>query len=321
MGEQSKSEILELARQTIHTEAEALLKIESTLGEEFVRAVDVILASQSKVIMTGVGKSGLIARKIAATLASTGTPSFYLHPTEAFHGDLGMISKEDIVVAMSYSGETDEVLKLVPFIHENGNTFITMSGNNNSTLAKNSDIHLCIGVEQEACILRLAPTTSTTAQLAMGDALAVALMHMRRFTSTDFARLHPGGSLGRRLLMTVENVMRREDLPIVAPDCSAKDMIHAISRGGLGVIVVCDNDDIVGVVTDGDMRRAMESREADFFKITAEEICSRSPKCISDSEKLIVAEKMMTQHKVSLLLAVDHNGKLSGIIQIYDIKL
>ncbi len=321
MGEQSKREILELARQTIHTEAEALLKIESTLGEEFVRAVETILASEGKVIMTGLGKSGLIARKIAATLASTGTPSCYLHPAEAFHGDLGMISKADVVVAMSYSGETDDVLKLVPFIQSNGNAFISMSGSDNSTLAKNSDIHLNIGVEHEACILKLAPTTSTTAQLAMGDALAVALMHQRQFTSTDFARLHPGGSLGRRLLMTVGNVMRKEDLPIVSLDCSAKDMIHAISRGGLGVIVVCEEGRIIGVVTDGDIRRAMEQRQVDFFQITAADICSRSPKCIWEGEKLIAAEKMMTRHKVSLLLATDTECALRGIIQIYDIKL
>ena len=174
------------------------------------------------------GKSGLIGRKIAATLASTGTPSFFLHPGEAFHGDLGMISPEDTVLALSYSGETDEILKIVPFIHTNGNKLISMTGNPESTLARNSDVHLDVAVRHEACILHLAPTTSTTAQIAMGDAMAVALMKLRNFTSIDFARLHPGGSLGRRLLMTVGNVMHKGGLPVVAPDCSAKDMSHAV---------------------------------------------------------------------------------------------
>ncbi|MFI3305462.1 MAG: KpsF/GutQ family sugar-phosphate isomerase [Rikenellaceae bacterium] len=297
------------------------MAIESRVDDAFVAAVEVILATRGKVIMTGIGKSGLISQKVAATLASTGTPSFFLHPAEAFHGDLGMISPEDVIIATSYSGESDEVLKLIPFIKSNSNTLIAMSGNPNSTLAKNSDIHINIGVTHEACILKLAPTTSTTAQLAMSDAIAVALMQCRNFTSTDFARLHPGGSLGRRLLMKVENVMRSNDLPVVAPDCSAKDMIHAISRGGLGLIIVCDDDKIAGIVTDGDIRRAMESREAEFFKITARDIYSTNPKCISMSEKLIAAEQIMTHYKVNSILAVDAEGKLAGVIQIYDIKL
>ncbi|MFR9620471.1 MAG: KpsF/GutQ family sugar-phosphate isomerase [Rikenellaceae bacterium] len=315
------NKVIDLARQTIRTEAEALLTMADRVGDEFREAVEAILASRGKVIMTGVGKSGIVARKIAATLASTGTPSFYLHPAEAFHGDLGMISKEDVVLAMSFSGESDEVLKIIPFIHDNANVLIGMSGSDGSTLAKNSNIHLNVDVEHEACILRLAPTTSTTAQMAMGDALAVALMNEREFTSRDFARLHPGGSLGRRLLMTVENVMRKSELPIVAPDCSAKDMIHSISKGGLGVIVVCREGKIEGIITDGDIRRAMESRESDFFHITAQDIYTRTPKCISPDEKLITAEQMMTQNKVSSLLVSNDKGELKGIIQIYDIKL
>lgn len=321
MKEYSHSEIIKVAKETIRTESKALHTIEERIDEYFVSAVEMILASRGKVIMIGIGKSGLIARKISATLASTGTPSFFLHPAEAFHGDFGMISPEDIVIVTSYSGETDEVLKTIPFIHSSGNPFIAISGNPESTLAKNADIHLNIGVKSEACILKLAPTTSTTAQLAMGDALAVALMKCRDFTATDFARLHPGGSLGRRLLMRVENVMRSDDLPVVSPDCIAKDMIHRISRGGLGLIIVCNGDKIEGVVTDGDIRRAMEQREAEFFSITARDIYSPNPKCISTSEKLITAEKMMTRHKVSSLLAVDEKGVLAGVIQIYDIKL
>ena len=313
--------VLDVARKAIHTEALALKHLEASLGEDFVRAVDIILESKGKVIVTGMGKSGHVGCKIAATWASTGTPSFFLHPAEAFHGDLGMISKEDVVLALSYSGETDEILKLVPFVHDNGNRLIAMTGNAESSLSKNADVHLDVAVKQEACILQLAPTSSTTAQIALGDALAIALMKMRDFTSVDFARLHPGGSLGRRLLMKVGNVMRHEDLPVVGPDCSALDMIHTVSRGGLGLIVICDGDKILGIVTDGDIRRAMESRQAEFFNIKAMDIATKRPKSISPDEKLIAAEKLMTRHKVNSLLVVDDAEKLVGIIQIYDIKL
>lgn len=313
--------ILDVATDALQTEADALLRIKRDLGAEFVRAVELILECNGKVIMTGMGKSGLIAKKIAATLASTGTPSFYMHPGEAFHGDLGMISKGDIVIALSYSGETDEVLKIVPFIHDNGNTLISMTGNCNSSLAKNSDIHLDVKVEREACILHLAPTTSTTAQLAMGDALACALMKVREFTSMDYARLHPGGSLGRRLLMRVGNVMRRTDLPIISEQCSITEMIQRMSRGGLGLVVISREDEILGIVTDGDVRRAMESRQAEFFNIKPIDIASKSPKMIQATEKLIDAEKMMTQNKINSLLVVDDNKHLIGVIQIYDIKL
>jgi arabinose-5-phosphate isomerase len=321
MNELTSQEILDLACRTLNVEAEALQMMAQRLGDDFLSAVNRILSASGKLIVTGMGKSGLVGRKIAATLASTGTPSFFLHPGEAFHGDLGMISKEDVILALSFSGETDEVLKIVPFIQSNGNTLISMTGNPNSTLAKNSDIHLDVNVKEEACILHLAPTTSTTAQIAMGDALAIALMKARQFTSMDFARLHPGGSLGRRLLMTVGNVMRKDDLPIVAADCSATEMIHKVSRGGLGLIVIQDGDEIVGIVTDGDIRRAMESRQAEFFSISAIDIATRNPKTINMNAKLIDAEKLMTKHKVNSLLAVDDQGKLQGVIQIYDIKL
>ena len=277
----TSQEILDLASRTLRLEAEALQQMAASLGDEFIGAVDRMLACQGKVIITGMGKSGLVGRKIAATLASTGTPSFFLHPGEAFHGDLGMISRGDVVLALSHSGETDEVLKLVPYIPTNGNVLISITGNANSPLAKNSDIHLDTGVKEEACILQLAPTTSTTAQLAMGDALAVALMKARAFTSMDFARLHPGGSLGRRLLMTVGNVMRKNDLPVVGMDCSATEMIHRMTRGGLGLIVICDGERIEGIVTDGELRRAMESLKAEFFSIRAIDIATRSPKSIN----------------------------------------
>ena len=321
MTDTAKAQILAVARKALHTEMLALKHLENSLGDAFAEAVEAVLACRGKTIVTGMGKSGLVGRKIAATLASTGTPSFFLHPGEAFHGDLGMISKEDVVVALSYSGETDEILKIVPFIHSNGNRLISMTGNADSTLARNSDLHLDVGVKEEACILRLAPTSSTTAQMAMGDALAVSLMQLRGFSSVDFARLHPGGSLGRRLLMTVGNVMHKENLPVAAPDCTAAEMIHAISKGGLGLLVICDGDRIEGIVTDGDIRRAMEHRQADFFAIRAADIATRNPKTIRAEEKLIAAEKEMTRNKITSLLVTDAEGRLSGVIQIYDIKL
>lgn len=321
MTELLKEHILELARRAIRTERESLANLEQSLGDSFAEAVQRILSSEGKCIVTGMGKSGLVGRKIAATLASTGTPSFFLHPGEAFHGDLGMISKEDVVLGLSYSGETDEVLKIVPFIQANGNTLIAMTGNEDSTLARHADIHLNVHVESEACILQLAPTSSTTAQLAMGDALAVALMELRGFSSVDFARLHPGGSLGRRLLMTVGQVMRDHDLPIVTPDCSAVEMIHAISKGGLGLIVLMDAGTIRGIVTDGDVRRAMERLKEQFFSIRAMDIATTHPKTIRPEAKLIEAERQMARHKVTSLLVVDEAESLQGVIQIYDIKL
>lgn len=321
MTEFNKAEVLEVARRAIRTEVHALELLEERLDDAFATAVELLLACRGKCIVTGMGKSGLVGRKIAATLASTGTPSFFLHPGEAFHGDLGMISPDDVVLALSYSGETDEVLKIVPFIHTNGNRLIAMTGNASSALAKNSDVHLDVGVEEEACPLHLAPTSSTTTQIALGDALAVALMRMRHFTSTDFARLHPGGSLGRRLLMTVGNVMRDHDLPVVAPDATAIEMIHRISKGGLGLIVVMCGEAIEGIVTDGDVRRAMERLGADFFTITASDIATRNPKRIHPDCKLIEAEKLMTRHKVTSLLVTDDRDLLQGVIQIYDIKL
>lgn len=317
----TKDELLAIGRNTIHAEADALETMEQSLGEEFVRAVEIILGCRGKLIVTGMGKSGHIACKIAATLASTGTPSFFLHPAEAFHGDLGMISKEDVVLALSYSGETDEILKIIPFVHENGIKLIAMTGKPQSSLARNADVHIDIMVREEACILRLAPTSSTTAQLAMGDALATTLMHARKFTAMDFARLHPGGSLGRRLLMTVGHVMRKEELPIVAPDCSATEMIHRISKGGLGLIVICEDEKIMGIVTDGDVRRAMEKYRAEFFNICAMDIATRNPKSISADQKLIEAERRMTEHKINSLLVTSAEGRLEGVIQLYDIKL
>ena len=321
MTEKEKNTTLDLARHTLRTEAEALLDLEKTLSDEFTQAVEAIFQCKGKVIVTGMGKSGLIGRKIAATLASTGTPSFFLHPGEAFHGDLGMISAEDAILALSYSGETDEILKIVPFIKERASTLISMTGHPTSTLARYSDHHLCVAVREEACILHLAPTTSTTAQVAMGDAIAVTLMKLRNFKADDFARFHPGGSLGRRLLLQVENVMRSDNLPIVAMECDTKEMIHAMSAGRLGLVIVCDGDRIEGIVTDGDVRRAMESRQQEFFSLRAIGIATRNPKTISCHEKLLAAERKMTENKITSLLVTDDRAKLVGVVQIYDIKL
>ena len=315
------SQIKQYAIDTFNAEADAIRNLSNLLTDDFDQAVEAILVCTGKVVVTGMGKSGIIGKKIAATLASTGTPAFFLHPGEAYHGDLGMISKNDVVLAIANSGQTDEVLKLIPFMQNNGNTIIAITGNPQSTLAKNAHFHLNINVGREACPLNLAPTSSTTAMLVMGDALAIALMKMRNFKAEDYAVFHPGGSLGRRLLMTVGNVMRSHDLPVVAPDCSATDMIHAISKGGLGLIIICDGERIEGIVIDGDVRRAMERLRGEFFNIRASDIATRNPKTISPDEKLIEAEKMMTRNKVTSLLVTDAAGKLTGVIQIYDIKL
>ena len=317
----TSQQIIELAQRTFRIESEALATLADSVGDEFALAVKTIFSSNGKLIITGMGKSGHVGRKIAATLSSTGTPSLFLHPGEACHGDLGVISKDDVVLALSFSGETDEVLNIVPFIRNNGNKLIAMTRNAESTLAKNADIHLLVAVKEEACPLNLAPTTSTTAQMAMGDALAVALMKAREFTAEDFARFHPHGSLGRRLLMTVGDVMRKNNLPITTADCPVIDMVHKVSKGGLCLIVLMNENKIEGLVTDGDIRRAMERLQADFFNIRAIDIATRQPKTISTSAKLIEAEKMMVEHNITSLLVVDDDGALQGVIPLSDIRL
>ena len=321
MTDTNKDTVLKLARETFRSEAQALMDIEKRLDGNFVGAVETILSCGGKLIVTGLGKSGIVARKIAATLSSTGTPSFFIHPSEAFHGDLGMVAPGDPILALSNSGETDEILRLVPFFRENGNKIISMTGRKDSTLAKNSDFHLDVAVESEACVLHLAPTTSTTAQMAMGDALAVTLTKMRNFQSMDYARFHPGGSLGRRLLMNVGGVMRKDNLPVVRPDTGTAEMIHAMSAGRLGLVVVIGDNGIEGVVTDGDVRRAMVSRRQEFFNLKTADIATPKPKTISPQCKLSDAERMMTQNKITSLLVTDEGGALAGVIQIYDIKI
>ena len=313
------SPIKESALNTFRAEAEAVQSLAGQLTDDFEKAVRAILATHGKVIVTGMGKSGLVGRKIAATLASTGTPSFFLHPGEAYHGDLGMIEAGDIVLALSNSGQTDEVLRLIPYLQECGNTVIAMTGNAGSTLAKNSTYHLDVSVKSEACPLSLAPTCSTTAQLAMGDALAVALMNERGFRAEDFARFHPGGSLGRRLLTRVGDVMRSEHLPTASPSSRLGEVIITISDARMGVAVILDEGKIAGIFTDGDVRRAMLKYGARFFDITADEIMTRTPKTVSVADRLTDAEQLMQDNKIHSLIVVDRDGKLAGIVELYDL--
>jgi arabinose-5-phosphate isomerase len=312
--------IQEIAKEVFETEAQAIVGLSEKLNDDFNKVVEEILKCKGKLIISGMGKSGIIGKKIAATMASTGTPSFFLHPGEAYHGDLGMIESSDIVLLLSNSGETDEVLKLIPFLKSQNNVVIAMSGKITSTLAQNSTYNLNVSVEKEACPLQLAPTSSTTATLVMGDALAITLMKLRDFKETDFAYFHPGGSLGRRLLTRVEDVMKKEKLPMVKKDDSIKDLIHMMSMSRLGLAVVIEKKKIVGIVTDGDIRRTMESLEDSFFKLKVNELMSTNPKTIDRKLKLTEAQKIMTNAKVNSLLVVEKE-ELVGVIQIYDIGI
>jgi len=309
---------IEKAKEVFKLESKAIADLSKNLDSDFEEAVEAILNSNGKLIISGMGKSGIIGKKIAATMASTGTPSFFLHPGEAYHGDLGMIEKEDIVLLISNSGETDEVLKLIPFLKNQKNIIVAMSGKVNSTLAKNATYHLNVSVEKEACPLQLAPTSSTTATLVMGDALAIVLMELRGFKETDFAQFHPGGSLGRRLLTRVEDVMKKVDLPLVEMDTPMKALVQKISSARLGLVVVMRDESIEGIVTDGDIRRAMESSQDNFFELRASDIMTKNPISIQRQAKLREAQKVMTELKVNSLLVVE-NDALVGIVQIYDI--
>ena len=312
-------DIKKLAQEVFEIESKEIANLSKRLTDDFEKGINAILQSSGKLIVSGMGKSGIIGKKIAATLASTGTPSFFLHPGEAYHGDLGMIEENDIVLLISNSGETDEVLKLIPFLKHQKNCTISMSGNDDSTLAKNTNYHLNIAVDKEACPLFLAPTSSTTATLVMGDALAVTLMKLRDFKEENFAKFHPGGSLGRRLLTTVGDVMKKKNLPIISSQAAIKEVIQRISEGKLGLVVIIDNNKIIGIITDGDIRRTMESREKDFFNLKAEDLMSIHPKLIYDTDKLISASNIMSRHKINSLLVVNESNDLMGVVQVYDL--
>ncbi len=312
------SRILESAKETIAIEAKSVSDLLELLTSDFEAAINAILQSQGKLIITGMGKSGIIGRKMAATFSSTGTPSFFVHPGEAYHGDLGMIQKSDVVLAISNSGETDELLKVIPFFLANGNKVIGMSGNPASTLAKNTHFHLNIHVKQEACPLDLAPTSSTTATLVMGDAMAVALMKERNFQPENFAKFHPGGSLGRKLLMKVKDVMRSSDLPKITPESNMEMVIYGITQGRLGLILVEDNGELKGVITDGDLRRGMLTNKATFLDLKASDLMTSSPITIQSNLNLKTAEELMMERKVNTLLVVE-GYKCIGVLQVYDL--
>jgi arabinose-5-phosphate isomerase len=268
------------------------------------------------VVFSGIGKSGLIARKIAATLSSTGTPSFFVHPAEAFHGDLGMITERDTVVLISYSGETDEVVRLLPHLVRLGTPIVAMVGRPESTIGSAADVVLDVAVEREVCPNNLAPTNSTLAALAMGDAISVALMRVRQFGAEDFARFHPGGALGRRLHTRVKDVMHSRDLPVVTPNQTVRDSLFTITRGRLGLALVFDGEALCGIVTDGDLRRAMQ-RHDDVLDVKVSEIMSAHPITIGEQALVSEAEKLMRRRKVKALVVLDSRGKVSGLVEIF----
>ncbi|MFR0716561.1 SIS domain-containing protein [Enterobacterales bacterium BD_CKDN230030183-1A_HGKHYDSX7] len=310
----TNSDYLVSARRVFEIEARAVLGLAANLDDDYVRAIDCIVNSSGRVIICGMGKSGIIGKKIAATLASTGTPSFFMHPGEAYHGDLGMVTKEDVFVAISNSGETEEVIKLLPFLEDNGNSLIALTGNPVSSLARAANYHLSIQVTQEACPLQLAPTSSTTAALAMGDALAVTLMEIRGFKPEHFARFHPGGSLGRRLLSFVEDEMVCNKLPFVDINSKVLDIISVISQGSLGLAIVKDPCEGVGIITDGDIRRAIESHGATVFETTARELMSRTPLSVVQGTRIEDALAIMESNHITSLL-VFHHDEVVGVFK------
>ena len=310
----------QLASQVLAIEARAVEQLMSRIDDRFVRACAIMLHCQGRIVVLGIGKSGHIGGKIAATLASTGTPAFFVHPAEASHGDMGMITAGDVVVALSNSGETDEILTLLPLIKRLGAPLIALTGNPDSTLAAAADVHLDVSVPQEACPLGLAPTSSTTATLAMGDALAVALLEARGFTAEDFARSHPGGRLGRRLLLLIDDVMHAgEQMPRSVPDDLLKDALLEMSRKGLGTTVVVDGEDrVLGVFTDGDLRRALD-RQVDVHAARVAEVMTRHCKSIAPGTLAAEALRMMQQYKINALPVVNSFGKLVGVLNMHDL--
>lgn len=315
----SPDRILAMARRVLRIEAEALLALEQRINGDFMRAVETILSCKGRVIVSGIGKSGHVARKIAATMASTGTPAYFVHAAEAIHGDLGMITKDDVLIAISNSGENDELLTVIPLIKRQGGVLIAMTGNEQSSLAKEADVHLDARVAEEACPLNLAPTASTTAALALGDALAVALLDARGFGAEDFARSHPGGSLGRKLLTHVSDVMRpAAEVPAVAESALVPQALLAMTRGGLGMTVVHDdNQCIVGIFTDGDLRRALE-KHGDLRATPVNQVMTRDPQTITANRLAVDAVMLMEQRKINQLL-VATAGKLEGALNMHDL--
>ncbi|WP_412175671.1 KpsF/GutQ family sugar-phosphate isomerase [Campylobacter sp. CNRCH_2014_0184h] len=314
----SQIEAIKIAKEVFEIESKTILDLCDNLDEGFNKVIDLILSIKGRCVVSGMGKSGHIGAKIAATLASTGTPSFFMHPGEALHGDLGMLTSEDVLLAISNSGETEEVLKLIPVIKKRKIPLIVMAGNQYSTLAKQADIFINIAVKKEACPLQLAPTSSTTATLAMGDAIAVALMRARNFRPDDFALFHPGGSLGRKLLTRVGDLMVSNNLPIVSPESEFNELVDVMTSGKLGLCIVLENEKLVGIITDGDLRRALRANDKPRFDFKAKEIMSDSPKTIEASAMASEAEELMLKHKIKEIV-VTQDEKIVGIIQLYAI--
>ena len=298
-------------------EAEALLELIPKMDEEFDRAVELMFRCHGKIIVTGVGKSGHVGAKIAATLSSTGTPSFFINPLDVFHGDLGVMTSDDVVLAISNSGQTDELLRFIPLVLQMQIPIVAMSGNPESLLAKYADCHLNVNVRHEADPMDLAPTSSSIAQMAMGDALAVALIKKRKFKPQDFAQFHPGGELGKRLLTTAQDVMRTVDMPIITPDMHLGEAIILVSKGKLGLGVAETDGKVVGLITDGDIRRAMEKWRAEFFDRTVSDIMTKTPKMVSPQAKISDIQGIMSKYKIHSVLVVDKERHLLGVVDHY----
>ena len=321
MSNDKSSEQLKLVKQyaiqCLRDEAEAVSDLIPQIDDEFQKAVELIYNCHGKVIVTGVGKSGNIGAKIAATLASTGTPAFFINPLDVYHGDLGVMTPDDVVLALSNSGQTDELLRFLPMVLHMKVPVIAMSRNPKSLLAKYSTAHIKVSVKREACPLNLAPTSSTTAALAMGDALAVALMQVRNFRPKDFAQFHPGGELGKRLLTTAADVMRKDDLPTIPKPMHLGEAIIHVSKGKLGLGVSLEDGKVVGLITDGDIRRAMEKWQAKFFDKTVEDIMTCDPKTVSTTTKITEIQRIMHRHKIHTVLVTDKENHLLGIVDSY----
>ena len=316
----SEDAALAMAREVLEIEARAVSDLIGKLDRRFAQAVETVLNCRGRVVVSGIGKSGHIARKIASTLASTGTPAFFVHPAEASHGDLGMIARDDVFIALSNSGESDELLAIVPLLKRQGAKLVAMTGNPQSALAREADVHLYAGAEKEACPLNLAPTASTTAALALGDALALALMQARGFTRDEFAAAHPGGALGRRLLMHVRDVMRAGDnAPRVAESASALEGMLEISRGRMGMTTVLDaHGRVIGIFTDGDLRRGLE-KGIDLRRATIADVMTRGPRTIGPGKLAAEAVEIMERFKVNQLIVVDDDQKLLGALNMHDL--
>ena len=317
---EQQAHLLNLARQTLAIEAEAVLNMQQRLGEAFVNTVQAVLSVRGRVVVMGMGKSGHIGRKIAATLASTGTPAFFVHPAEASHGDLGMVTRDDLVIALSNSGESDELSAILPIIKRQGMVLVAITGNSQSTLAQHATYVLDSSVDKEACPLNLAPTASTTAQLALGDALAVAILDARGFKADDFARSHPGGSLGRRLLTHVSDVMRHGDaVPSVMPEASFSDLMREMSHKGMGASAVVDaKGHVLGIFTDGDLRRLIEKGQ-DLRQLSAADVMHPKPNTIKDSALAAEAAELMELQRITSVLVVNAQNQLCGFVNSNDL--